>query len=79
MLVFRDDSDTEQQMPASPPAAWTATTIDGSITYYLGIIDLFTEYNTRKRAEHAVKGVIHNKHKISSVPPHEYRNRYVID
>lgn len=47
------------------------------IVYYFGIIDLFTRYDTRKRAEHLWKGIWHNRHAISPVPPVEYGERFI--
>lgn len=47
------------------------------IIYYLGIIDIFTQYDAVKRSEHWWKGLRHNRHAISSVPPVEYGERFV--
>ncbi|CCU97814.1 unnamed protein product [Malassezia sympodialis ATCC 42132] len=45
--------------------------------YYMGIIDIFTLYNAVKRSEHVWKGLRHNRHAISPVPPREYGERFV--
>ncbi|EGG11887.1 uncharacterized protein MELLADRAFT_46552 [Melampsora larici-populina 98AG31] len=45
--------------------------------YYLGIIDILTPYSSVKRFEHFWKGLSHDKHMISAVPPEEYGNRFL--
>ncbi|WFD19484.1 1-phosphatidylinositol-4-phosphate 5-kinase [Malassezia caprae] len=45
--------------------------------YYMGIIDIFTLYNAIKRSEHMWKGLWHDRHAISPVPPREYGERFV--
>ncbi|KAH8918439.1 SAICAR synthase-like protein [Atractiella rhizophila] len=45
--------------------------------YYLGIIDILTPYNSVKRIEHFFKGIQHDKHMISAVPPNEYGDRFL--
>lgn len=45
--------------------------------YYMGIIDIFTLYNATKRAEHLWKGLWHDRHAISPVPPREYGERFI--
>ncbi|KAL8711067.1 MAG: hypothetical protein Q9220_004448 [cf. Caloplaca sp. 1 TL-2023] len=49
----------------------------GEEIYYLGVIDCLTHYGLVKRAEHLWKGMSHNKHQISPVPPEEYGDRFV--
>ncbi|KAH9259271.1 hypothetical protein BASA81_002314 [Batrachochytrium salamandrivorans] len=46
------------------------------ITYHVGIIDIFTKYNIRKRGEHAFKVMGHG-HGISAVAPLQYQRRFV--
>lgn len=48
-----------------------------STLYYMGIIDIFTLYNAVKRSEHVWKGLWHDRHAISPVPPVEYGKRFV--
>jgi 1-phosphatidylinositol-4-phosphate 5-kinase len=43
--------------------------IDKSKIYYLGIIDIFTEYNMKKKGEHFLKSIQHDGQTISCVPP----------
>lgn len=49
----------------------------GNVIYYLGIIDLFTQYTPLKRAEHLWKGIYNNVHQISPVAPREYGERFI--
>merc|ERR1712072_750549 len=44
----------------------------GRALYYLGIIDILIHYNVRKTLETAGKGMIHDRDKISAVPPDFY-------
>lgn len=46
------------------------------ITYHVGIIDIFTKYNIRKRSEHALKVMGHGRG-ISAVAPMQYQRRFV--
>ncbi|KAJ3247460.1 Phosphatidylinositol-4-phosphate 5-kinase [Chytriomyces hyalinus] len=45
--------------------------------YYVGIIDIFTEYNAAKKTEHFFKAIINDRHKISAVQPAEYAERFL--
>ncbi|KAJ3092759.1 Phosphatidylinositol-4-phosphate 5-kinase [Physocladia obscura] len=45
--------------------------------YYLGIIDLFTEYNVTKKLEHFVKSLLGNGRKISAVNAVQYGKRFI--
>ncbi|GAA5989510.1 hypothetical protein JCM10908_000510 [Rhodotorula pacifica] len=47
------------------------------VIYYLGIIDILTPFTLVKRLEHFFKGMKHNKHMISAVPPREYGDRFL--
>ncbi|KAJ2930764.1 hypothetical protein H1R20_g6346, partial [Candolleomyces eurysporus] len=49
----------------------------GGTIYYLGIIDILTPYTVVKRMEHVWKGMNHDIHKISPVPPPEYAQRFL--
>ena len=40
-----------------------------SCVYFIGIIDILTEYNTKKKLEHVFKSVKYDAHSISCVPP----------
>ncbi|GAA5918160.1 hypothetical protein JCM1841_005280 [Sporobolomyces salmonicolor] len=50
---------------------------DLGVIYYLGIIDILTPYTVVKRLEHFFKGLKHDKHMISAVPPREYGDRFL--
>ncbi|GAA6027112.1 hypothetical protein JCM8097_002399 [Rhodosporidiobolus ruineniae] len=50
---------------------------DLGVIYYLGIIDILTPYTLVKRLEHFFRGMKHNKHQISAVPPKEYGDRFL--
>jgi len=49
---------------------------DRSAVYFIGIIDVLTEYNLKKRGEHFAKSLLHGSSLISAVPPAKYRRRY---
>jgi len=50
---------------------------DSSEVYFLGIIDVLTEYNFNKKAEHTLKSIFHDPTQISAIPPNPYRKRFV--
>ncbi|KAH7484902.1 Phosphatidylinositol 4-phosphate 5-kinase its3 [Phytophthora ramorum] len=45
--------------------------------YFLGIIDILQQYNTRKIAETFFKGLRHNRKQISAVNPEFYGDRFI--
>ncbi|CAN0521983.1 unnamed protein product, partial [Ectocarpus sp. 8 AP-2014] len=45
--------------------------------YYLGIIDILQQYNTRKHAETFWKGLTHDRYEVSCVDPKLYYERFV--
>ncbi|CAE6538325.1 unnamed protein product [Rhizoctonia solani] len=45
--------------------------------YYLGVIDILTPWNTKKKLEGIWKGLSADRHKISPVPAHEYGERFL--
>ena len=47
------------------------------VIYYLGIIDIFTQYDAVKRAEHAWKSIWYDRRGISPVPPRQYGERFI--
>ena len=49
---------------------------DGTKVFYLGIIDVFTHYNFKKKAEHFVKSIQYDNYSISCVPPDVYADRF---
>lgn len=50
---------------------------DGKELYFIGIIDIFTLYNLKKRSESTLKSIIYDKDKISCISPPYYRRRFV--
>jgi hypothetical protein len=50
--------------------------ITGNEIYYLGIIDILTEYNCKKGVEHFFKMIRYCSEKMSCVPPITYKNRF---
>jgi Ca2+-binding EF-hand superfamily protein len=45
--------------------------------FFLGIIDLFTFYDSYKHTEHILKSVVKNSKEISAVPAKDYADRFV--
>lgn len=52
------------------------SSIDGKKVYYMGIIDIFTEYTAAKRAEYVVKSIQYEYGTASCVPPAQYAQRF---
>ena len=52
------------------------SSIDGKKVYYMGIIDIFTEYTAAKRAEYIVKSIQYQYGTASCVPPPQYAQRF---
>ena len=50
--------------------------LDKNNMYYFGISDIFMEYNTGKKMEHLFKKITKGNG-ISTVPPNEYKKRFV--
>jgi 1-phosphatidylinositol-4-phosphate 5-kinase len=49
---------------------------DGTCVYYLGVIDILCEYNTKKRLENVFKSIRYDSRGISAVPPKDYADRF---
>ncbi|KAH8828342.1 SAICAR synthase-like protein [Flagelloscypha sp. PMI_526] len=47
-----------------------------NVIYYLGVIDILTPWNLKKRAEGLYKGIKDDRRKISPIPPAEYADRF---
>lgn len=45
--------------------------------YFVGIIDILQQYNSRKIAETFLKGFRHNRKQISAVNPNYYGDRFI--
>ncbi|EGC38545.1 hypothetical protein DICPUDRAFT_148780 [Dictyostelium purpureum] len=71
--------------PPQPPPLSTSNIIygsnteesDGGIVYYLGLIDILTTYNLKKRGENAVKGMLFDRTQISAINPKDYQSRFI--
>lgn len=50
---------------------------DGTMLYFIGIIDVLTFYGGRKKLEHAAKSMIYDNDGISCVPPKQYAERFI--
>jgi len=48
----------------------------GNELYYMGVIDILTEYGTKKKLEHGIKSVNHKSSEISAVNPSAYAERF---
>lgn len=46
--------------------------IEKSCTYFIGVIDILTEYSTKKKFEHLFKSIKYDGETISCVPPLQY-------
>jgi hypothetical protein len=44
--------------------------------YFMGIIDILTPYDMKKKTEHYWKSMTQDKHGISAVKPSEYGHRF---
>lgn len=48
------------------------------VIYFIGLIDVLTQYGARKRAAHAAKTVKHGSNaEISTVRPEQYARRFL--
>ncbi|EGC39045.1 hypothetical protein DICPUDRAFT_148173 [Dictyostelium purpureum] len=71
--------------PPQPPPLSTSNIIyesnteesDGGIVYYLGLIDILTTYNLKKRGENALKGMLFDRTQISAINPKDYQSRFI--
>ena len=45
--------------------------------YWFGVIDVFQQYNAKKKLEYRVKGKLHDKRGISSIPAEKYAERFL--
>ena len=50
---------------------------DGKEVFFVGIIDILTNYEVRKMGEHLVKSILHEAGAMSCVPPPDYHVRFV--
>ena len=50
---------------------------DGKNIYYIGIIDILTEYGFVKKTEHLCKMIRYCSEQMSCIPPDKYKERYI--
>ena len=50
---------------------------DGKQIYFMGIIDILTEYTAKKSFEHFARSVYQDKNTVSCVPPKRYGDRFI--
>lgn len=46
-------------------------------TYFLGIVDILTQYDFKKKSENAFKRLLYSENDISAIPPGPYKERFV--
>ncbi|CAN0220924.1 unnamed protein product [Laminaria digitata] len=66
-LLCREDGGVESEVGGAA----------GTDVYYMGIIDILQQYNTRKHGETVWKCLRHERYKISCVDPQLYFERFV--
>ena len=49
---------------------------DGTEIYFMGIIDILTNFGKKKRMENIIKSIVQNPRTISCMPPVGYGNRF---
>ena len=49
---------------------------DGTEIYFMVIIDILTNFGTKKKLENAVRSIVHNSKTISCIPPLQYGDRF---
>ena len=45
--------------------------------YFMGVIDILTDYGMKKKGEHYSKSILYDSKQVSCVPPLEYRQRFI--
>ncbi|CAM9318009.1 unnamed protein product [Pylaiella littoralis] len=87
----KEDTSADAVAPAvggGAPQSALRYTVDGGINsevegargkdvYFMGIIDILQQYNTRKHAETFWKGLTHDRYEVSCVDPKLYCDRFV--
>jgi len=49
---------------------------DGTEIYFMGIIDILTNFGKKKRVENLIRCIVHNPRTISCIPPYQYGERF---
>eukprot|EP00928_Gymnodinium_smaydae_P023640 TRINITY_DN19433_c0_g1_i1.p1 TRINITY_DN19433_c0_g1~~TRINITY_DN19433_c0_g1_i1.p1 ORF type:complete len:806 (+),score=184.75 TRINITY_DN19433_c0_g1_i1:62-2479(+) len=81
MVAVAESAGAEAAAPAVLPtgsvdAASGLSSVDGRATYFLGIIDILTPYDSSKKLEHLCKALLHNSRGVSCCPPQAYADRF---
>lgn len=50
--------------------------VDESCLYFIGIIDILTQYSSKKKFEHWFKSAMHGSDAVSCCPPEQYARRF---
>lgn len=50
---------------------------DGTQIYFMGIIDILTEYTAKKSIEHVARSILQDKNTVSCIPPKRYGDRFI--
>ncbi|EGC35864.1 hypothetical protein DICPUDRAFT_97761 [Dictyostelium purpureum] len=82
---LNNNSNGNATFSPQPPSLSTSNIIyrsnteesDGGIVYYLGLIDILTTYNLKKRGENAIKGMLFDRTQISAINPKDYQSRFI--
>ena len=81
LLGIHDRQHASSPVPSLDGAAETGEarsfpSQDGSAVYYIGIIDILCQWDTKKRVENFFKSIRYDGRGISAVPPQEYADRF---
>lgn len=74
-----EDIDSSEQQQWNTATTRRIVSSDGKQVYYIGIIDLLTEFNDRKKLEFVGKSIVHsmNASKLSVQHPKVYGQRFI--
>ncbi|KAF4680354.1 hypothetical protein FOZ60_013669 [Perkinsus olseni] len=70
------DGETQLEQGRKYRSSTVFDAVDGSCKYFLGMIDILTEYDTKKRAERIVKAIRYPSGGVSCAPPETYAQRF---
>jgi len=45
--------------------------------YFFGLIDILTQYDLKKKSEHALKSILYDDTKLSAISPTPYKKRFL--
>ena len=80
--LTRNDSELLIHQRARPEKAFFESqdggmiSADGTEIYFMGIIDILTNFGKKKRVENIVRSIVHDSQTISCIPPQAYGERY---